>query len=52
MIPLGGILVFIAATLGPETRDAVLLDQDTKEPESEPVPHRAPVERRVPTPVA
>jgi MFS family permease len=52
LIPLGGVLVFIAATAGPETRDAVLLDQDTKEPESQPVRRRAPVERRVPTPVA
>jgi predicted MFS family arabinose efflux permease len=40
LIPLGGLLVFIAATLGPETRDATLLEHETPAPETEPTAAR------------
>jgi hypothetical protein len=46
LIPLGGLLVFIAATIGPETRDATLLEHEAPALETEPAAAR--VRSRVP----
>jgi MFS family permease len=38
LIPLGGLLVLVAAHLGPETRDVTLLEPERAQPEPEPEP--------------